>query len=212
MGGIVRAAVVGGRRGRGYRRAFAALPDAVQLAAICDRDPAVLTEWAEAFPDVPRFAAFEELLAADVCDAVFLATPIQAHVSQALAALSAGKHVLSEVPAATTIEECWALVEAVERSGRTYMLAENYCYMRPNMLVRNMVQGDVFGPCTYAEKSAIDRAGPEGRSARRACRVGSGHAERTMAWRRRRQHRRRNRHDRGQPGVSGPSGRQTPRI
>ena len=79
MGGIVRAAVVGGRRGRGYRRAFAALPDEVQLAAICDRDPAVLTEWAEAFPDVPRFAAFEELLAADVCDAVFLATPIQAH-------------------------------------------------------------------------------------------------------------------------------------
>jgi predicted dehydrogenase len=155
LGGIVRAAVVGGRRGRGYRRAFAALPDEVRLAAICDRDPAVLAEWAEAFPDVPRFGAFEELLAADVCDAVFLATPIQMHVSQALAALGAGKHVLSEVPAATTLEECWALVEAVERSGRTYMLAENYCYMRPNMLVRNMVQGDVFGPCTYAEGAYI---------------------------------------------------------
>jgi predicted dehydrogenase len=155
VGGIVRAAVVGGRRGRGYRRAFEALPDEVQLAAVCDRDPAVLAEWAEAFPDVPRFSSFDALLERDVCDAVFLATPIQVHVPQALAALGAGKHVLSEVPAATTIDECWALVEAVERSGRTYMLAENYCYMRPNMLVRNMVAEDVFGPCTYAEGAYI---------------------------------------------------------
>ena len=155
MGGIVRAAVVGGRRGRGYRRAFAALRDEVRLAAVCDRDPAVLAEWAEAFPDVPRFGSFDALLERDVCDAVFLATPIQVHTPQALAALRAGKHVLSEVPAATTVDECWALVEAVERSGRTYMLAENYCYMRPNMLVRNMVAEGVFGPCTYAEGAYI---------------------------------------------------------
>src|SRR5688572_19269915 len=129
--GPIRAAVVGGRRGRGYRRAFGALPDLVTLAALCDRSEVVLGEWRREFPGLALYGRYEDLLEADACDAVFLATPIQAHVSQALAALDAGKHVLVEVPAATTVEDCWRLIEAVERAGTTFMMAENYCYTRP---------------------------------------------------------------------------------
>jgi predicted dehydrogenase len=153
--GPIRAAVVGGRRGRGYRRAFGALPDQVTLAAVCDRSEPVLGEWREEFPGLPLYGRYEDLLEADACDAVFLATPIQAHVSQALAALDAGKHVLVEVPAATTVEDCWRLIEAVERAGTTFMMAENYCYTRPNMMVRHMVERDVFGRRTYAEGAYI---------------------------------------------------------
>lgn len=151
----IRAAVVGGHRGRAYRRAFEALPEQVTLAAICDRNEAVLGEWRQEHPDLPLFRRLEDLLAADVCDAVFLATPVQAHFEQARAALAAGKHVLCEVVAATTIDECWALIESVERAGRVYMMAENYCYTRPNMMVRHMVEQGVFGRCTYAEGAYI---------------------------------------------------------
>jgi predicted dehydrogenase len=154
-GGPIRAAVVGGHRGRGYRRAFSALPEQVALAAICDRSEAVLDEWRREFPELRLFARYEDLLEADACDAVFIATPIQAHVPQTLAALAAGKHVLVEVPAATTLEDCWALIEAVERSGKTFMMAENYCYTRPTMLVRHMVERGVFGRRTYAEGAYI---------------------------------------------------------
>ena len=147
----LRAAVVGGRRGRAYRHAFSALPGQVTLSAICDPNATVLEEWRRQLPDVSRYARYGDLLEADACDAVFLATPIQAHVPQALAALAAGKHVLVEVPAATTVDECWALVEAVERSGKTFMMAENSCYTRPNMMVHHMVDRDVFGRRTYAE-------------------------------------------------------------
>jgi predicted dehydrogenase len=153
--GPLRAAVVGGRRGRGYRRAFMAIPEQVTLSAICDRTQEVLDEWRAEFPDLPLFSRYEDLLESDACDAVFLATPIQAHVSQALAALAAGKHVLVEVPAATTIDECWALIEAVERSGKTFMMAENYCYTRPNMMVRHLVDEGLFGRRTYAEGAYI---------------------------------------------------------
>lgn len=155
MGHPIRAAVVGGHRGRGYRRAFTALPEQVTLAAICDKNEAVLDEWRQEFPDLPLFARYEDLLESDACDAVFLATPIQVHVPQALAALAAGKHVLVEVPAATTIEDGWALIEAVERSGKTFMMAENYCYTRPNMMVRHLVESGVFGRRTYAEGAYI---------------------------------------------------------
>lgn len=161
--------MVGGHRGRAYRRAFEALSTEVTLTAICDRSEAVLAEWERDHPDVRRFGRYEDLLEADACDAVFLATPIQAHFAQSVAALSAGKHVLVEVVAATTVEECWALVEAVSKSAvaahgkatpstarpLTYMMAENYCYSRPNMLVRHLVESGVFGRRTYAEGAYI---------------------------------------------------------
>jgi predicted dehydrogenase len=147
--------VVGGHRGRAYRRAFSALSEQVTLTAICDRNEAVLAEWERDHPEVSRFLRYDDLLASDACDAVFLATPIQLHFEQSVAALAAGKHVLVEVVAATTVEECWALIEAVEQSGRTYMMAENYCYTRPNMLVRHLVESGIFGRRTYAEGGYI---------------------------------------------------------
>ncbi|HET7771506.1 MAG TPA: Gfo/Idh/MocA family oxidoreductase [Chloroflexota bacterium] len=150
-----RAAVVGGRRGRAYRHALGALPEQVTLSAICDPSPAALGEWGRDFPGLPSYARYEDLLAADACDAVFLASPIQVHVPQALAALEAGKHVLVEVPAATSVDDCWALIEAVERSGKTFMMAENACYTRPNMMVRHMVERELFGRRTYAEGGYI---------------------------------------------------------
>ncbi|MDQ3699645.1 MAG: hypothetical protein M3442_01855, partial [Chloroflexota bacterium] len=69
--GPLRAAVVGGHRGRGYRRAFAALSDQVTLSAICDRSARVLDEWRREFPGLPLYGRYEHLLAADACDAVF---------------------------------------------------------------------------------------------------------------------------------------------
>lgn len=125
------------------------------LSAICDPNESVRDEWRQECPGLAEYARFEDLLSAGVCDAVLIASPIQAHVSQALAALSAGLHVLVEVPAATTVEECWALIEAVERSGRTFMMAENACYTRANMMVRHMVEAGLFGRRTYAEGGYI---------------------------------------------------------
>lgn len=50
-------------------------------------------------------------------DAVYLATPMQLHASQSVQAMRAGKHVLTEVIAATTLDECWELVETVGATG-----------------------------------------------------------------------------------------------
>ncbi len=80
-----------------------------------------------------------------------IATPMQVHTDQAVAALHAGKHVISEVTACVTHEEALRLIEAVEATGLTYMMAENYTYMRPHMMVRHMAEQGVFGELTYAE-------------------------------------------------------------
>lgn len=156
-------AIVGGRRGAAFRRPAAALGEAVALVAVCDPDEAVLARWRAEAPPAERGAApvlrtystYEALLEQADVDAVLLASPMELHATQAIQALAAGKHVLSEVIAATTIEEGWALVEAVERSDRTYMMAENCTFLRETLLVRQMVQRGVFGELTYAEGGYI---------------------------------------------------------
>jgi hypothetical protein len=54
-----------------------------------------------------------------------------------------------------TIDEGFELIEAVKSSGKLYMMAENYCYMRNNLMVLNMVEQGLFGEITYAEASYV---------------------------------------------------------
>ncbi|MFW6600424.1 Gfo/Idh/MocA family protein [Propionibacteriaceae bacterium Y2011] len=147
----LRLAVVGGRRGRAFGSTLAQLTDLLELTAVCDRAESVLAAWSDAFPQVKPYRDFDDLLADDEVDAVFLATPLKQHAQQAISAMRAGKHVLSEVVASYTLAEAWELVEAVEQTGRTYMLAENYCFMRPNLMVRNLAAAGAFGQLTYLE-------------------------------------------------------------
>ena len=152
----IRFAVVGAGRGKSFIQA-AANPDAgVELVAVCDRRPTALEQWRES--GVSLFTDLEEVLNDPKIDAVCLATPVNQHARQAIAALDAGKHVLSEVTAAFTLEECWDLIEAVNRSGRTYMMAENYCFTEAAMQVQNMVEHGVFGELTYASGSYLHDA------------------------------------------------------
>ncbi|MGQ9683582.1 MAG: Gfo/Idh/MocA family protein [Anaerolineae bacterium] len=155
MTGPVRLAVVGGNRGAGFGEALRYLADQLRLVAVCDLSPEVLEAWEKKHGGIRTYTSYDELLQQDDVDAVLLATPMELHAPQALQALRAGKHVLSEVIAATTMEECWQLVEAVKTSKRVYMLAENYCYSRENMMVLNMVQQGLFGELTYAEGGYI---------------------------------------------------------
>lgn len=110
----VRLAVVGGRRGGSFNKALEVFSDKVELTAICDTDDVVRQKWAEQYPHLRLFDRFDELLEWDGCDAVLLATPVQLHARQSIQALLAGKHVLSEVVAATTLDECWELIETAD--------------------------------------------------------------------------------------------------
>ncbi len=134
--------------------------EGVEVSAICDLDPQRLDQ-AIALVEKARgkrpagFSAgptdYHRLLAREEVDAVIIATPMQLHGVMSVDALRARKHVLSEVAATVTLDECWALVRAAEESGRLYMMSENCCYYRQNLMVRQMVQAGLFGDMTYAE-------------------------------------------------------------
>jgi predicted dehydrogenase len=88
-------------------------------------------------------------------DAVVVATPMPLHVPHSVAALERGIHVLCEVPAATDLEQCHALVSAARASRAVYMMAENYCYRPEVVLVRALADNGLFGEIYYGEGAYV---------------------------------------------------------
>lgn len=150
----IRFAVIGAGRGKTFIKATEGADSEIELVALCDTNPSALESW-KGQRGITLYSNLEQVLNDPKVDAVCLATPVNLHARQAIAALEAGKHVLSEVTAAYTLEECWALIDAVERTGLTYMMAENYCFTEPVLQVQNMVEQGVFGDITYASGSYI---------------------------------------------------------
>ena len=156
----VRLGVIGvGGRGT-YLLSVALGFEGVEVPALCDINPAHL-ERALALVEKARgkrpagYSAgptdYRNLLDREDIDAVLIATPMQDHGMMSVDTLRARKHAWSEVAAAVTLEECWALVRAAEESGRIYMLSENCCYYRQNLMVLQMLEAGLFGDLTYAE-------------------------------------------------------------
>jgi predicted dehydrogenase len=145
--------VVGAPRGRSFMNSCKAFPE-VRVAAVCDMNAEALGKAKAAIGEVETYTDFDQMVTRDL-DIIVIATPQFLHAPQAVRAMQEGKHVLSEVPAATDLDQCRALADAVRRSGRVYMMAENYCYMKPNVLVRAMAQKGLFGETYYGEGAYI---------------------------------------------------------
>lgn len=160
----VRFGLVGyGGRGRSLLRDILGV-EGVEVRAVCDLVPdkaerarAAVTKAGQKAPDVYAKGErhFEELCRRGDLDLVYVATPWSWHVPMAVAALSGGAHVGVEVPAAVTLEECWQLVDASERTRKHCVMLENCCYGWSEMLVRNLVRAGMLGELVHAECAYI---------------------------------------------------------
>ena len=88
-------------------------------------------------------------------DLIYNSTPWQLHVPIALYAMEHGKHVVTEVPSAFTVEDCWKLVETSERTQRHCMQLENCCYGETEMLAYNLVHLGLLGEISHGEGAYI---------------------------------------------------------
>lgn len=142
---------IAGTRGLSTVMGLNALPE-VEITALCDLDESILDREGDKLniPKQHRYRIFDDMMESDI-DAVVIATPMQCHVPQAIAALEADKHVLSEVTAGVTMDELFWLCESVEKYDKTYMMAENYMYTPQVQMVREMVRAGKFGETYYAE-------------------------------------------------------------
>lgn len=149
--GDIRVGVVG-RRGEAFLPALRAQPG-VRVEALCELNDEWLAAASQRWEIGKTSRRYEELL--ELVDAVVVATPMHLHAEQAILALHADRHVLSEVTACVSLEECWRLWKAARASKATYMMAENYCYMREVVLVGELARRGLFGEPYYGEGEYI---------------------------------------------------------
>lgn len=151
----IKIGIVGLSRGRGFVNLFSSHPD-VSVEAICDIDADKLEDVGNAFklPDRARYTDFDNFLNSNI-DAVMIATPIPLHTQQSVKSLEAGKHVLCEQTVAYTVEECQKVVEAVKRTKKKYMMAENYCYFHYIREWKKIIDSGKIGKILYAEGEYI---------------------------------------------------------
>ena len=138
-------------RGQAFLRGLAGRDDIACVAAVCDTDAEGLARVQAEVGAPHAYTDFDAMLGAGGLDAVVVATPMQLHAAQSIAALDAGLHVLSEVTAAVHVDECRQLVAAAGRARGVYMMAENCNYMVPNLVVRGLVEAGLFGTTYFGE-------------------------------------------------------------
>lgn len=136
-------------RGGSFREVLEAC--GAKVRAVCDTRKDELESCRQRFGAEEHYTSAEEMLDHSHLDAVVIGTPMPLHVPQSIAALSRGMHVLCEVTAGVSIDECQQLTLAASQSKARYMLAENYAYSRPNMMISHMVHKGLFGEVYYAE-------------------------------------------------------------
>lgn len=156
----VRIGIVGlGMRGASAVDRLTYVPDCA-ITAICDieqdrvdRSAARLQtrgiEKVQAFGGEPE--SWRGLCESSEVDLVYICTDWKTHVPIALYAMECGKHVAIEVPAATTLDDIWALINMSEKTRKHCMMLENCVYDFFEMSTLSMAQEGVFGEVIHVE-------------------------------------------------------------
>ncbi|MFC7458354.1 aldo/keto reductase [Brachybacterium sp. GCM10030267] len=122
--------------------------------------------FAEEFPlqEPGIIGGYEEVLASDQVDAVYISTVHTGHARLAAAALDAGKHVLCEKPMTPNSGTTMALNDLAARSGKVLLEAYMYRFHPQTVRVLELVADGAIGEVTHVDASfAFDTGGRSGR-------------------------------------------------
>jgi len=144
----VRIGVVGGNFGRSFY--WDEHPNCI-VEAVSDLRPDRREALKKRYKCDKAYDSLEELVKDKNINAVAIFTPAPDHVRHTLLALNSGKHVICAVPAAMTIEECQQLIDAVKKTGLTYMMAETSHYQQGTISARKFYKEGKFGNIFYTE-------------------------------------------------------------
>ena len=125
-----------------------------QVTAVCDVYEDRAQAGAEAVVNAGQqkpavYADYREVIRDENVNTVIIATAWESHVEIALDAMYAGKATAMEVGGAYELRHCFALVEAYEKTGTPFMLLENCCFGRRELMALNMVRKGLFGQVVH---------------------------------------------------------------
>ena len=142
--------------------------EGVEIKALCDlREECVKASQrileSKGWPAAVEYVgedSWKALCDRDDIDLVYIVTDWQTHVPMSVYAMEHGKHVAVEVPAATSVADCWLLVDTSERTRRHCMMLENCIYDFFELTTLNMAQQGLFGEVVHVEGAYIHNLDP----------------------------------------------------
>ncbi|HEX5689136.1 MAG TPA: Gfo/Idh/MocA family oxidoreductase, partial [Roseiflexaceae bacterium] len=143
--GVIGAGWPGERHAEGYQALGTA-----KVVAVSDLDANRRAAFAALY-GVPRtYADYNDLLADPEVEAVSIALPNFLHAPVAIAALTAGKHVLCEKPPAVTLAEAHAMAEAAKHHGRLLVYALQRRFNPASEMLRERLAEGTLGEIYHA--------------------------------------------------------------
>ncbi len=121
------------------------------LSAIASRDPDKARALADRFGAPHAFGSYEEMLASDAIDGVYIPLPTSQHVEWAVKAADAGKHVLVEKPLALRADDIGPVIGARDRNGVLVSEAFMVTYHPQWLKVRELLQADAVGRLRHVQ-------------------------------------------------------------
>jgi scyllo-inositol 2-dehydrogenase (NADP+) len=148
----VRTAVIGyGFAGRSFHSYLVSLATpGLALHGIAARDPQK-REQIKAERGCRAYETFEEVIADPDVDLVVLATPSSTHAPLAVAALNAGKHVVTDKVMCLTREECDAMYEAADRNNRLLTVFHNRRLDGDYRTIKGLIDTGALGDVNWVE-------------------------------------------------------------
>lgn len=145
----IRMGIAGGRFGLQFQ--WHEHPDCV-VEAVTDLIPERRQALMKTYQCSKSYSSLEEMVKDPRIDAVGIFTPAPDHLRHVKLAMEYGKHVISAVPAVCgSMEEAHELLEIVERTGLTYMMAETSYYQQFVMSARKFYEEGAFGDLYHCE-------------------------------------------------------------
>ena len=146
--GIIGYGAEGGMYAGFFKNNDERLNDNIELAAVCDIDPAKKAKVAEDFPGLLFFDNYLDLLESGIVNAIVTTVPHYDHCVMGIAALERGIHLLGEKPAGVYTKDVERLIETSKKHPETtfaifFNQRTNPLYRRVKQLMDEKAIGDL---------------------------------------------------------------------
>ncbi|MEQ7126221.1 Gfo/Idh/MocA family oxidoreductase [Actinopolymorpha sp. B11F2] len=137
------------------------IADKVTVVAVADPEVERAREAAKEFEIPEVYSSLEAMLDQSDLDAVVNLTPITVHGDTSLRIVQAGKHLATEKPLATTMEDADAIVETAAANGLTVVCSPPDAVFPAYQEARRLLDADTIGKVAFARVRS-SHAGPAG--------------------------------------------------
>ncbi|MAX23303.1 MAG: oxidoreductase [Phycisphaeraceae bacterium] len=146
-----------------------------KLVAVASRTPGKADTFADEYNIPTRYTSYEELIADENVDAIYIATPHTQHPEWSIKCSKAGKHVLSEKPAGLNRYQTEAMIQAAREAGTFFMEAYMYRTHPQIAKVLELIQGGAIGDVRFIDaKFAFNASGAPATSRLKDPNLGGG--------------------------------------